>query len=234
MIENHMKRQRNEIPNPLQPDTVLSINGPFSSSQTHTKRAKHDSNVSSKLSVIVPEEKSLSNMSKQEISEWKKDMRRVRNRVSAAASRQKVRNRIVELENEVNYWKAKYAALVESVGKNFLVDGEISLNSDSSGEKVDMDGLRNYNISVNPSPVTSNTMPEGINASDPSQIIEPKEMSRCVSQDSIKPCSISNLSSTVKNMTLPDSNDPSQVNVIENLDDPELEEFLLYAFNENQ
>jgi len=56
-----------------------------------------------------PEEK----MSKEQLAEWRKEARRQRNRESAAASRNKVRSRIHELEEEVQDWKKKYESLLE-------------------------------------------------------------------------------------------------------------------------
>mmetsp|Transcript_9532 Transcript_9532/g.14028 ORF Transcript_9532/g.14028 Transcript_9532/m.14028 type:complete len:208 (+) Transcript_9532:148-771(+) len=47
-------------------------------------------------------------MSKEQLAAWRREMRRMRNRESAAASRQKIRDRIELLEGEVNEWKAKY------------------------------------------------------------------------------------------------------------------------------
>ncbi|KAL3780721.1 hypothetical protein ACHAW5_010246 [Stephanodiscus triporus] len=47
-------------------------------------------------------------MSKEELSQWRKEQRRERNRESAAASRNKTRSRIEELEGEVESWKIKY------------------------------------------------------------------------------------------------------------------------------
>jgi hypothetical protein len=47
-------------------------------------------------------------MTKEETSAWRKEERRKRNRESAAASRQKTRDRITELEDEVNLWKSKF------------------------------------------------------------------------------------------------------------------------------
>ena len=44
---------------------------------------------------------------------WRRECRRVRNRESAAASRARVRNRIQELEVEVEDWKTKYAQAVQ-------------------------------------------------------------------------------------------------------------------------
>mmetsp|Transcript_1374 Transcript_1374/g.3023 ORF Transcript_1374/g.3023 Transcript_1374/m.3023 type:complete len:358 (-) Transcript_1374:184-1257(-) len=50
----------------------------------------------------------ISSMSREELSEWRKEQRRKRNRESAAASRNKTRAKIEELEGEVNQWKDKY------------------------------------------------------------------------------------------------------------------------------
>jgi len=47
-------------------------------------------------------------MSKDQLAAWRREARRVRNRESAAASRQRIRSRITELEEEVGDWKAKY------------------------------------------------------------------------------------------------------------------------------
>jgi len=47
-------------------------------------------------------------MSKEQLAAWRREARRVRNRESAAASRQRIRNRIAELEEEVSEWKSKY------------------------------------------------------------------------------------------------------------------------------
>ena len=47
-------------------------------------------------------------MTKEQLTSWRREMRRVRNRESAAASRRKVRDRIEELEEEVDNWKKRY------------------------------------------------------------------------------------------------------------------------------
>ena len=52
-------------------------------------------------------------MSKEQLAAWRREARRVRNRESAAASRQRIRNRITELEDEVADWKSKYAQAME-------------------------------------------------------------------------------------------------------------------------
>jgi len=52
-------------------------------------------------------------MSKEQLAAWRREARRVRNRESAAASRQRIRDRINELEDEVGEWKAKYREAME-------------------------------------------------------------------------------------------------------------------------
>lgn len=65
-------------------------------------------------------------MTKEEEVAWRKEARRQRNRESAANSRNKIRNRIQELENEVVEWKAKYAALMDRID---LLEKEIPNSS---------------------------------------------------------------------------------------------------------
>lgn len=52
-------------------------------------------------------------MSKDQLAAWRREARRVRNRESAAASRQRIRSRINELEDELDDWKDKYAKAME-------------------------------------------------------------------------------------------------------------------------
>jgi len=60
-------------------------------------------------------------MSKEETSAWRREQRRKRNRESAAACRKRQRDRISELDVEVNEWKTKFEdALMKLKG----VDGE--------------------------------------------------------------------------------------------------------------
>lgn len=52
-------------------------------------------------------------MNKEQLAAWRREARRVRNRESAAASRQRIRNRISELEDEVGEWKTRYAQAIQ-------------------------------------------------------------------------------------------------------------------------
>lgn len=54
---------------------------------------------------------SIASMTKDELSEWRKEERRRRNRESAAASRNKIKGRIEELEGDIQNWKHKCAEM---------------------------------------------------------------------------------------------------------------------------
>jgi hypothetical protein len=54
-------------------------------------------------------------MTKEQAAEWRREARRKRNRESAAASRNKIRNRINELEDEVLDWKDRYSTLMQRI-----------------------------------------------------------------------------------------------------------------------
>jgi hypothetical protein len=54
-------------------------------------------------------------MTREELKSWRKEARRVRNRESAAASRKKNRERVSELETEVDGLKAKYTAALKMI-----------------------------------------------------------------------------------------------------------------------
>ena len=54
-------------------------------------------------------------MTKDEAAVWRREQRRKRNRESAAASRQRQRDRIAELEDEMDGWKAKYADVLAKI-----------------------------------------------------------------------------------------------------------------------
>ena len=56
-------------------------------------------------------------MSREELSAWRKEARRIRNRESAAASREKTRQRIEELEGQLQEMQAKYKAAMQRIAK---------------------------------------------------------------------------------------------------------------------
>jgi hypothetical protein len=81
-------------------------------------------------------------MTKEQLTAWRREMRRVRNRESAAASRRKVRDRIDELEDEVEIWKRRYqevmARLGQSDGDREDEEREVRREVDSTAETTDV------------------------------------------------------------------------------------------------
>ena len=70
-------------------------------------------------------------MSKEQLAAWRREARRVRNRESAAASRQRIRNRITELETEVDEYKSKYHAALERLKE--LDHQQVNQNGSTEG-----------------------------------------------------------------------------------------------------
>jgi hypothetical protein len=68
-------------------------------------------------------------MSKEQLAAWRREARRVRNRESAAASRQRIRSRITELEEEVGEWKSKYTQAMERLQR---LENVINAGAESS------------------------------------------------------------------------------------------------------
>jgi len=56
-------------------------------------------------------------MTKEQLAAWRREARRVRNRESAAASRRKTKDRIEELEKEVDEYKTKYEAALQKLAQ---------------------------------------------------------------------------------------------------------------------
>lgn len=75
-------------------------------------------------------------MSKDQLAAWRREARRVRNRESAAASRQRIRNRISELEEEVGEWKTKYTQAIQRLE---ALEKCISANTNNNGELPQQD-----------------------------------------------------------------------------------------------
>lgn len=80
-------------------------------------------------------------MTKEQLTAWRREQRRVRNRESAAASRRKVRDRIGELEDEVEIWKRRYqevmARLGQSDGERMEEERQIRMEVDSEETAAD-------------------------------------------------------------------------------------------------
>jgi len=56
-------------------------------------------------------------MTEKQLTQWRREMRRVRNREAAAASRKKVRDRIDDLENRASKWRSRYEDAINRIGE---------------------------------------------------------------------------------------------------------------------
>lgn len=90
-------------------------------------------NISKKAQVTYNPEIS---MTKEQLTTWRREQRRVRNRESAAASRRKVRDRIGELEDEVDIWKRRYQEVMARLGQSDVerVQEELQVRKEVEGD----------------------------------------------------------------------------------------------------
>ena len=89
-------------------DSASSSSGDDASSDTNAVLRGYKKHARYVPDVSVP-------MTKEQLSAWRKAARRVRNRESAAASRQKTRSRIEELECEVDTLQEKYMKALQRI-----------------------------------------------------------------------------------------------------------------------
>ena len=75
-------------------------------------------------------------MTKEQLTAWRREMRRVRNRESAAASRRKVRDRIEELEEEVDVWKKRYQEVLARLGEKGEFEDEAKKKTSATAKKA--------------------------------------------------------------------------------------------------
>uniref|UniRef100_A0A7S1ZK33 BZIP domain-containing protein n=1 Tax=Ditylum brightwellii TaxID=49249 RepID=A0A7S1ZK33_9STRA len=121
-------------------------------------------------------------MTKEEIIAWRKTARKQRNRESAAASRQKVRDRIVELENEVDGWKSRYASALETIRRLESLRHmplQYSLGGEGHAEIEDEHFPRSCAVALNSyvdeSPQRTNTAPGTVVSPCSSPLLSPNQ-----------------------------------------------------------
>ena len=104
-------------------------------------------------------------MTKEEASAWRREARRVRNRESAAASRRKIRNRIEDLEEEVEKWKLKYENLMKQLkDKRSDTSITLSMNDKTSSQTPEVSlQTKPHTIIV---PELSSSSPEVVSGSE--------------------------------------------------------------------
>lgn len=78
-----------------------------SAAAQQTKKKKPSPLLGKPQKFYVPDTKATSDMTREELSAWRKEERRKRNRASAAASRIKTQSKVAELEGQVSHWKSK-------------------------------------------------------------------------------------------------------------------------------
>jgi len=86
-------------------------------SVSNGNNSNHNNGSSNKKQRFVPKYVPDVPMTKEQTAAWRREARRVRNRQSAAASRQKTRHRITELEEQCTFWETKYKDLVHKISK---------------------------------------------------------------------------------------------------------------------
>lgn len=100
-------------------------------------------------------------MTKEEAAAWRREARKIRNRNSAAASRQKTRDRIEELEAEVQSWQEKYAVLEEKV-KAYEYQNVVKIldNVNNTSNTISSTGEQSRSLSSMVSPQVSDIVME--------------------------------------------------------------------------
>mmetsp|Transcript_12449 Transcript_12449/g.26361 ORF Transcript_12449/g.26361 Transcript_12449/m.26361 type:complete len:364 (+) Transcript_12449:114-1205(+) len=112
--ENHVKKVRrvsdiSDSGNPSTPQGCNLIAAPTNKkSTTIKKKVSTKKKPQMKYDPDVP-------MSKEDAAAWRREQRRKRNRESAALSRQRQRDRIGDLEVEVDEWKSKVETIMERI-----------------------------------------------------------------------------------------------------------------------
>lgn len=108
-------------------------------------------------------------MTKEEAAVWRREQRRKRNRESAAASRQRQRDRITELEDEVDDWKVKFQESVDRLTKLESLYGNSSTSITDSVPSMAPDMVASASfpiVAVSPCP-----SPEPFPAPSPSEML---------------------------------------------------------------
>jgi len=115
-------------------------------------------------------------MTKEEAAAWRREQRRKRNRESAAASRQRQRDRIVELEAEVDEWKVKFDEAMKRIQE--LEQAAVSQPSDNAFVPVPVQEI-STSVPEEISPTEEEPQvsmmeedEEGINIQSPEELVE--------------------------------------------------------------
>lgn len=87
--------------------TITDTAAASSAAAPQTKKKKPSPLLGKPQKFYAPDISATSDMTREELSAWRKEERRKRNRASAAASRIKTQSKIADLEGQVSHWKSK-------------------------------------------------------------------------------------------------------------------------------
>lgn len=136
-------------------------------------------------------------MSKEDAAKWRKEQRRKRNRESAASSRQKQRDRITELETEVEDWKNKFEVALERLKR---LEEEAAADDHTRKDAADvMDGCGDSDIKQEVNVVENSV--EQQPQQEVGQSIKKEEMIRPFTPPPSDTSSLSTLKDTVQSGT---------------------------------
>lgn len=153
-------------------------------------------------------------MTKEELTTWRKEERKKRNRESAAASRNKIKGRITELESELSEWKLKYADMedkMRAMEQHIQLLTQLNGNSSSTQDQdvplpTAISHPNSPQISPVPSAVTSFALPPPASSSShtipnvpnlfPNLLSEPQNSAKVETQQVAAPDDVA----TVKSM----------------------------------
>lgn len=118
-VKKRRKVSEDNVPSAIAPDDKVQVAmiAPAASAKKCTKSTK----TGKPMNTYEPDVE----MTKEQLAAWRREARRVRNRESAAASRRKTKDRITELEKEVDEYKSKYEAALQKLAQ-YEGEGDLS------------------------------------------------------------------------------------------------------------
>jgi len=209
---------------------ILNTNASDYLVKPHNKRHKK-----SKHSQYKPEK----DMSKEELTQWRKHQRKLRNRQSAAASRQKVRNRVHNLEEQVQLLQHKYNIVLNRLKQYEPFFNENELHN----EQEQPDDVVSYSVSPSlPSVVScndsisidTNTNTISIPSSPSTTLDTHIEAQQLIENITKEPQLVEEHQQEINSDNNGNYNTSNILDIFTNSDDQELEDFLSYAFSETE
>lgn len=142
-VGNIIKNNEDTKPPALPPAAKKKSTPTIANAETVDESIRN--NTSKKMQVTYNPEIS---MTKEQLTTWRREQRRVRNRESAAASRRKVRDRIGELEDEVDIWKRRYQEVMARLGQSDVerVQEELQIRKEVDDAGGDEEAVTQHHV----------------------------------------------------------------------------------------